>query len=121
MTHFGRKLTIFIAITRIAEGVTVPYSLEDYVVTVIKHLTSVDTAIPSVVFYDLSLRNPFQKGILGKVLHQTTRREKLILLSMVVLMFFITNAYSTKLITMLINHGCQFTQSEHSKTWSSRA
>ncbi|KAL1378504.1 hypothetical protein pipiens_015550 [Culex pipiens pipiens] len=68
MTHFGRKLTIFIAIIRIVDAVNVPYSLEDYVVSVIKHLTSVDTADPSVVFYDLSPRNPFQGGILGKVL-----------------------------------------------------
>lgn len=36
-------------------------------------------------------------------LHKTTRREKVLLLSMVVLLFFITNAYSTKLIAMLIN------------------
>ncbi|KAL1399444.1 hypothetical protein pipiens_008208 [Culex pipiens pipiens] len=129
MAYSGRYLTIFTLVTCFTSTMAVRYSLVNYIVATINHLATADTAVPKVVFYDLSPRNPFHEGLLGRVirdprldssvsriviscgenmkqkydLHQTTRREKLILLAMVVFMFFMTNAYSTKLIELLIN------------------
>ncbi|KAL1374522.1 hypothetical protein pipiens_004893 [Culex pipiens pipiens] len=130
----------------------------------VKHLASIESGVPRVVFYKLyggdsldeTIRSPqlehvsrlviscgFDTGIIGHLpleptlivmqgeviwcinqigkslqafksstkeydLHVATRREKLILFPMVVLMFFITNAYSTILISLLIDRPANY-------------
>ncbi|KAL9696877.1 hypothetical protein quinque_000318 [Culex quinquefasciatus] len=68
MAYSGRNLTIFTLVTCFASTVAVRYSLVNYIVATINHLATAETAVPKVVFYDLSARNPFHDGLLGRVI-----------------------------------------------------
>ncbi|EDS30838.1 conserved hypothetical protein [Culex quinquefasciatus] len=68
MAYSGRILTIFTLVTCFASTVAVRYSLVNYIVATINHLAAAETAVPKVVFYDLSPRNPFHDGLLGRVI-----------------------------------------------------
>lgn len=50
--------------------------------------------------------DPFLLAVCGferRNLHQAGRREKIILLSLIILMFFVTNAFETKIISLMID------------------